>query len=131
MIVAAYIILGFAYIGQEIENPFGHDVNDLPLDKFCNQIAADVHIIAASGPRKAETFIKNKHNRIMHPLSHSSYESWKETSVEDIKETLKRRALLAMENLKPRVRSHQSTNRDNRQYGRVRASSIEEIRKVV
>ena len=34
-IVGAYIILGIAAIGREIENPFGHDVNDLPLEKFC------------------------------------------------------------------------------------------------
>lgn len=126
MIVAAYIILGFAYIGQEIENPFGHDVNDLPLDKFCDQIAADLHVIAASGPRKAETFIKSKQNRIMHPLSHSGYEIWKETSAEDIKGALKRRALLSMENLKPKVRSCRNTNKDNKGYKKVKALRINE-----
>jgi hypothetical protein len=31
-IFAAYIIIGLASIGREIENPFGHDVNDLPLE---------------------------------------------------------------------------------------------------
>ena len=31
---AAYIILGIALIGREIENPFGNDVNDLPLGSF-------------------------------------------------------------------------------------------------
>lgn len=35
---AAYIILGIALIGREIENPFGNDVNDLPLDSFCQDI---------------------------------------------------------------------------------------------
>ncbi|KAJ3530060.1 hypothetical protein NM208_g9491 [Fusarium decemcellulare] len=30
-IAASYIILGILFIGQQIENPFGQDVNDLPL----------------------------------------------------------------------------------------------------
>ncbi|KAF2647615.1 UPF0187-domain-containing protein [Lophiostoma macrostomum CBS 122681] len=75
---AAYIILGFAYIGQEIENPFGHDVNDLPLDDFCNQIAADIDIIAASAPKDSETFVKSKNNRLMHPLNHGGYDVWED-----------------------------------------------------
>lgn len=31
---AAYIILGIALIGRGIENPFGNDVNDVPLGSF-------------------------------------------------------------------------------------------------
>jgi putative membrane protein len=73
-LVAAYIILGFASIGSEIENPFGHDVNDLPLDAFCNALAADIDIIAASGGQKAESFVKSKENWIMHPLNRDSAE---------------------------------------------------------
>ena len=48
-VFAAYIILGIALIGREIENPFGTDVNDLPLDAFCLQIRKDVDIIMSSG----------------------------------------------------------------------------------
>ena len=43
--VAAYIILGIAAIGREIENPFGLDANDLPLDAFCLQIAREIDVI--------------------------------------------------------------------------------------
>lgn len=124
---AAYIILGFAFIGQEIENPFGHDVNDLPLDNFCNQLAADIDIIASSAPQKADTFVKSKQNRIMYPLSHDSYEVWKDRSLEEIREALRRKTLVSMKNAKPRPRSHYNTDKDGGQYERVRASGIEVV----
>ncbi|KAJ5884154.1 uncharacterized protein N7473_011040 [Penicillium subrubescens] len=38
-LVGAYIIIGLLFISSEIENPFGEDVNDLPLTAFCSQIA--------------------------------------------------------------------------------------------
>ncbi len=41
-IFAAYIILGMSEIGSEIENPFGHDVNDLPLEAFCEELEMDI-----------------------------------------------------------------------------------------
>ncbi|BAY78790.1 hypothetical protein NIES25_52680 [Nostoc linckia NIES-25] len=27
---------------MEIENPFGYDSNDLPLDKFCQELQAEI-----------------------------------------------------------------------------------------
>ena len=36
--ILAYILFGIEEIGVEIENPFGKDVNDLPLEKFCQTI---------------------------------------------------------------------------------------------
>ena len=127
MLVAAYIILGFAFIGQEIENPFGHDVNDLPLDSFCNQLVADIDIIASSAPQKADTFVKSRQNRIMYPLSHDSYEVWKDRSLEEIREALRRKTLVSMKNAKPRRRSRYNTDKDDGQYERVRASGIEVV----
>jgi putative membrane protein len=44
-LVAAYIILGLASIGREIENPFGNDVNDLPLDTYCRELAAELDLL--------------------------------------------------------------------------------------
>lgn len=41
--IAAFIYLGFLAAGEEIEQPFGYDENDLDLDMFCNEIVrADV-----------------------------------------------------------------------------------------
>jgi putative membrane protein len=36
------LIIGIEQIGNEIENPFGHDFNDLPIDAICEGIAANV-----------------------------------------------------------------------------------------
>ncbi|WP_310396263.1 bestrophin family ion channel [Hymenobacter sp.] len=39
----AYALLGVEMIGDEIEDPFGKDSNDLPLTQMANRIRADVH----------------------------------------------------------------------------------------
>ncbi|MDQ2769342.1 MAG: hypothetical protein M3Y54_02430 [Bacteroidota bacterium] len=41
----AYALLGVEMIGDEIENPFGKDSNDLPLTQLSNRIRANVHEI--------------------------------------------------------------------------------------
>ncbi|HEU4535463.1 MAG TPA: bestrophin family ion channel [Polyangiaceae bacterium] len=40
--VVTYIFFGIEEIGVEIENPFGHDDNDLPLEAICETIRANV-----------------------------------------------------------------------------------------
>ncbi len=42
MALISFILFGVEQIGTEIENPFGHDSNDLPLDAICQEIAANV-----------------------------------------------------------------------------------------
>ena len=37
-LVVAYILFGIEEIGVEIEDPFGSDTNDLPLDTICHSI---------------------------------------------------------------------------------------------
>jgi putative membrane protein len=34
--------LGIEEIGTEIENPFGDDANDLPLDEICTTVLDDI-----------------------------------------------------------------------------------------
>lgn len=127
--VAAYMILGFASIGREIENPFGHDVNDLPLDDFCNQLAVDIDIIAATSPKDANIFMKNDNNLLMHPLSRSGYAAWNESSVEDIRDALKNKALMTQNKLQPRLRRRDATksNGGEGRYERVRASGADVV----
>ena len=62
--VMFYLLLGIDCIGVEIENPFGHDYNDLPLDAF-NQTVCDnlwqllsSHIEKAAQPEHGECRIK-------------------------------------------------------------------------
>ncbi|GKZ33648.1 hypothetical protein AbraIFM66950_003674 [Aspergillus brasiliensis] len=88
-VVAAYIILGLAFIGSEIENPFGHDVNDLPLDTYCRQLAVELDIITAMPPPKLDEFGTREDNFVLYPLSTSGYPEWKDRSVEEIRAALR------------------------------------------
>lgn len=88
-IIGAYIILGIAAIGREIENPFGYDTNDLPLEKFCNQIKAEVDMIAAKAPSKPEDFIASPENKCLYSLSH---EAWNAKATDDIRAALRAKA---------------------------------------
>jgi putative membrane protein len=49
----AYILFGIEEIGVEIENPFGKDVNDLPLERFCETVDQNLAEIASLAPPSA------------------------------------------------------------------------------
>ncbi|MCA1993861.1 MAG: hypothetical protein LDL41_17715 [Coleofasciculus sp. S288] len=44
------ILLGIEEIGAEIEEPFGHDPNDLPLDVICNTMLHNIEDLIESAP---------------------------------------------------------------------------------
>ncbi|MSR56875.1 MAG: hypothetical protein EXS05_04295 [Planctomycetaceae bacterium] len=46
VLVIAYILYGIEEIGVEIEDPFGEDENDLPLEEFCSTIEANLRSVA-------------------------------------------------------------------------------------
>ncbi|KXG49777.1 Bestrophin/UPF0187 [Penicillium griseofulvum] len=94
-IVAAYIILGLATIGSEIENPFGHDVNDLPLDTYCRQIAVEMDIMTAVPRPKVEDFMARAENLVLFPLSQLGYPEWKDRTVEDIRGALRTKVVVS------------------------------------
>ncbi|TRX92386.1 hypothetical protein FHL15_006772 [Xylaria flabelliformis] len=75
-VFASYIILGIFFIGHEIENPFGMDVNDLPLDSFCQQIMEDMETIASRTKVSTQELVQSSRNKVMFPFSHSSYYAW-------------------------------------------------------
>lgn len=45
-----FILLGIDEIGNEIEEPFGHDPNDLPLDVICNTMLRNVEDLIQLAP---------------------------------------------------------------------------------
>jgi putative membrane protein len=45
VIVIAYVILSVELIAEEIEEPFGRDINDLPTDELCTKIRDNVREI--------------------------------------------------------------------------------------
>ena len=50
--VISFALLGIEAIGLEIENPFGYDPNDLPLDYLCNRLLWDIEELLKSDSRK-------------------------------------------------------------------------------
>jgi hypothetical protein len=87
-IFAAYIILGIAAIGREIENPFGMDVNDLPLEAYCEELEMDIDIIMSQPPPKPSDFMRKRMNMPIYPLSHSGFTDWLERPKHEIRDAL-------------------------------------------
>lgn len=48
-LVVAYVMFGIEEIGVEIEDPFGADTNDLPLDKICDTIEQNLSELVIRG----------------------------------------------------------------------------------
>jgi ion channel-forming bestrophin family protein len=90
-VAAAYIILGILFIGREIENPFGKDVNDLPLEGYCAQVAAEMDIIASHRKRRNVEWIETMENRVLWPLSNSGYQVWANRGEDKIREAVKQK----------------------------------------
>jgi putative membrane protein len=88
-ILAGYIMLSFVTIGGQIENPFGDDVNDLPLESFCDEIAETVDIIMSSPAPKPADFIANAENLPLYPISRNGYQVWAERDESVIRDALK------------------------------------------
>ncbi|PSN74901.1 UPF0187-domain-containing protein [Corynespora cassiicola Philippines] len=90
--VAAYIILGIAAIGHEIENPFGPEVNDLPMELYCSQITSHITIIASRPGARFSEFALHPENKPLYPISSSGTDFWMSRDENDIREALGTRA---------------------------------------
>ena len=47
----SYLFFGVEEIGVEIEDPFGEDINDLPLDFFCEKIDRSLAVVLEPDPK--------------------------------------------------------------------------------
>lgn len=56
--VIAFTLIGIEGIGRQIENPFGYDDNDLPLDVFCHNLRVELDHIARHLPT-TDSFLDN------------------------------------------------------------------------
>lgn len=84
---------GIAQIGRELENPFGQDTNDLPLDAFCRELANDIDSLTAHpAPLNNEEWMKEGAAKLMWPYNSLEYKAWESKSVEDIRHALRRKA---------------------------------------
>jgi ion channel-forming bestrophin family protein len=91
-VFSAYIILGILLIGSELENPFGNDVSDLPLDDFCKTIATELDVISSRKKPNMREIITSEKNKVLFPLSHAGYPEWAKDSEEVIRAELKYKA---------------------------------------
>ncbi|KAJ7806490.1 hypothetical protein B0H14DRAFT_3484079 [Mycena olivaceomarginata] len=58
---ASFVLLGFLEIGQEIENPFNYNLNDLDLDNFCLAIQRELHEVTAVQSPSLLIFARSTH----------------------------------------------------------------------
>jgi len=79
---AAFLLLGFLEIGQEIENPFNYDENDLDLDEFCLAIQRELHEITAHTMPDPKAFVFTSWNQPLAPADSRSAEELMTTSEE-------------------------------------------------
>ena len=79
---AAYIILGIAAIGRELENPFGTDVNDLDMEGYINSLSVELDILTSEPPPTAEDFIEMEENFPLGPTSSLTYSDVRNMSIE-------------------------------------------------
>jgi putative membrane protein len=52
--IISFTLFGIEEIGEEIENPFGTDPNDLPLDVICHTIRQNMQDLSAIDPRTVD-----------------------------------------------------------------------------
>jgi putative membrane protein len=64
---SAFLLSGFLEIGQEIENPFNYDHNDLDLDQFCLALQREMHQITARTIHEPHQFMFNAWNQPFAP----------------------------------------------------------------
>lgn len=108
-IAAAYIIVGLMAIGNELENPFGNDVNDLPLDHYCAELARDFDILTSSKAPSWEEIIYGRkervtedtdeelmrENKVLWPLSNSGVRMWRNRDEKEIRDALAAKVVVA------------------------------------
>ncbi|KAG4430840.1 hypothetical protein IFR05_013674 [Cadophora sp. M221] len=90
-IAAAYIILGIATIGDELENPFGNDVNDLPLDAYCAELSRELDtLMSTPAPKFDEHLVETAGlNQPLWPLSNKGLGEWRGKSKDEIRDALR------------------------------------------
>jgi putative membrane protein len=59
VILLSFVLFGIEQIGNEIENPFGHDTNDLPLDEICSSMIQNIEDLIIDKPQEAEVLSAN------------------------------------------------------------------------
>ncbi|OZJ03871.1 hypothetical protein BZG36_03682 [Bifiguratus adelaidae] len=87
--IAAFTLLGIEAIGKEIENPFGYDPNDLPLDNFCEALRKELENMTSLPPPKLEDWVFSPLNHPMLATGHSeNAQELRRKSIEEVRSLL-------------------------------------------
>ncbi|TLS25113.1 hypothetical protein PpBr36_07957 [Pyricularia pennisetigena] len=89
VVAASYIILGLLYIGREIEQPFGLDPNDLPLESYCAQIAAELDVLASRPKPRISEWTEHLENKVLFPYSNAPWHTWLHLGETKIRQALR------------------------------------------
>lgn len=103
-VAASYIILGIATIGDELENPFGNDVNDLPLDQYCTELMRELDTLMSTPVARFGEAVEigRQENRPLWPLSDRTYGEWAGRSEDEIRSALRTKVVVAKNSLRSR-----------------------------
>ncbi|CAI2165473.1 2687_t:CDS:2 [Funneliformis geosporum] len=85
--LASLVLIGIEQIGSEIENPFGHDANDLKLDDFCKLIELELDTIISNPRQSVNDLVYTEKNRPFGPNGISASDARK-LSTEDVRTRL-------------------------------------------
>ncbi|KAL7424403.1 hypothetical protein Q5752_000085 [Cryptotrichosporon argae] len=87
VMITTYIVVGFAEIGSEIENPFGYDRNDLNLDLFVQQVRDELARITARPFSEPAEWVFTPNNRVFGPYDQAA-DAWQNESADTIRARL-------------------------------------------
>ncbi|OIW29351.1 UPF0187-domain-containing protein [Coniochaeta ligniaria NRRL 30616] len=122
-VLAAYIILGLLMIGREVEQPFGEDVNDLPLESYCAQIASELDIIASKPKQLNRDWIETVDNRVLWPLSSNGWQAWMNRGEQRVREALRAKTEMGFEARK----QMESTGTEGEKHGNRDTVAVSEV----
>jgi Bestrophin, RFP-TM, chloride channel len=97
--VTGCILFGLLHISYEIENPFGYDINDLDLDRYCRGLAIDLDLICSYMPYPdPKEWLYSTENRPLWPLQGTvSFNGTEKMGLDSVKVRLDDRRKRCME----------------------------------
>lgn len=126
-IAAGYIILGLLFIGVEIENPFGQDVNDLPLELYCAQIANEIDVIAAKRKPRNVDWIETLDNKVLWPLSQSGWNVWMHRGESMLRDALKAKTELGFDDRQPQEPASVSASGTEKTMAKSETTAVQSV----
>ena len=72
----------------------GNDVNDLPLDSYCHELANDIDAMTSRPPPlNMDDWMRGTGGaKVMWPMSSMEYKAWESRNVDEIRDVLKAKA---------------------------------------